>query len=157
MLQVGEPAPEFEAKDGAGATIRLSELRGRPVVLYFYPKDDTPGCTKEACGFRDEYSTLQAAGAVLLGVSPDDEESHRKFAAKFSLPFQLLADSGAKIATDYGVWKEKINYGRTYMGVERTTFIVDAAGVIRKIFPRVKVDGHVPQVLEALNSLRSDG
>jgi thioredoxin-dependent peroxiredoxin len=154
MLQVGEPAPEFEARDGSGATVRLSELRGRPVVLYFYPKDDTPGCTKEACGFRDEYSTLQDAGAVLLGVSPDDEESHRKFAAKFNLPFQLLADPGAKIATDYGVWKEKSNYGRTYMGVERTTFILDVEGVIRKIFPRVKVDGHVPQVLEALQSLK---
>jgi thioredoxin-dependent peroxiredoxin len=154
MLQVGEPAPEFEARDGAGATVRLSALRGRPVVLYFYPKDDTPGCTKEACGFRDEYSTLQEAGAVLLGVSPDDEESHRKFAAKFNLPFQLLADPGAKIATDYGVWKEKSNYGRTYMGIERTTFILDAEGVIRKIFPRVKVDGHVPQVLEAIKSLK---
>jgi len=154
MLQVGEPAPEFEARDGAGATVRLSELRGRPVVLYFYPKDDTPGCTKEACGFRDEYAVLQQAGAVLLGVSPDDEESHRKFAAKFNLPFQLLADSGAQIATYYGVWKEKNNYGRTYMGVERTTFILDGAGVIRKIFPRVKVDGHVPQVLEALKTLK---
>jgi peroxiredoxin Q/BCP len=122
-------------------------------VIYFYPKDDTPGCTKEACGFRDEYSTLQEAGAALLGVSPDDEESHRKFAAKFNLPFQLLADPGARIATDYGVWKEKSNYGRTYMGVERTTFILDAEGVIRKIFPRVKVDGHVSQVLEAIKSL----
>jgi thioredoxin-dependent peroxiredoxin len=154
---VGEPAPEFEARDGAGATVRLSELRGRPVVLYFYPKDDTPGCTREACGFRDEYTALQETGAVLLGVSPDDEESHRKFAAKFNLPFQLLADPGAKIAMAYGVWKEKNNYGRTYMGVERTTFILDGAGVIRKIFPRVKVDGHVPEVLEALNSLRSEG
>jgi peroxiredoxin Q/BCP len=154
MLQVGEPAPEFEARDGVGATVRLSDLRGRPIVLYFYPKDDTPGCTKEACGFRDEYTALQDAGAVLLGVSPDDEESHRKFAAKFNLPFQLLADPGAKIATAYGVWKEKSNYGRTYMGVERTTFILDGAGVIRKIFPRVKVDGHVPQVLQALNALK---
>jgi len=157
MLQVGEPAPEFEARDGAGAVVRLSELRGRPVVLYFYPKDDTPGCTREACGFRDEYTALQETGAVLLGVSPDDEESHRKFAAKFNLPFQLLADPGAKIAMAYGVWKEKNNYGRTYMGVERTTFILDGDGVIRKIFPRVQVDGHVPEVLEALNSLRSQG
>src|SRR5947209_7302356 len=112
MPQVGEPAPEFEARDGAGATVRLSELRGRPVVLYFYPKDDTPGCTREACGFRDEYTALQDAGVVLLGVSPDDEESHRKFAVKFNLPFQLLADPGAKIAMDYGVWKETGNYGR---------------------------------------------
>jgi peroxiredoxin Q/BCP len=154
MLQVGEPAPEFEARDGAGITVRLSELRGRPVVLYFYPKDDTPGCTKEACGFRDEYTALQQDGAVLLGVSPDDEESHRKFAAKFNLPFQLLADPGAEIATAYGVWKEKSNYGRTYMGVERTTYILDEAGTIRKIFPRVQVDGHVPQVLEALRALK---
>jgi peroxiredoxin Q/BCP len=154
MLQVGHPAPEFEARDGNGATVRLGELRGRPVVVYFYPKDDTPGCTKEACGFRDEYAALQATGAVLLGVSPDDEESHRKFAAKFRLPFQLLADPGASIATAYGVWKEKNMYGRAYMGVERTTFVLDAAGVIRKIFPKVQVDGHVAEVLAALNSLK---
>jgi thioredoxin-dependent peroxiredoxin len=150
MVEEGQPAPNFEARDGSGATVRLADLRGRPVVLYFYPKDDTPGCTKEACGFRDEYAALQATGAALLGVSPDDEESHRQFAAKFDLPFQLLADPGAAIATAYGVWKEKNMYGRTYMGVERTTFLLDEAGVIRKIFPKVKVDGHVGEVLAAL-------
>jgi peroxiredoxin Q/BCP len=150
MLQEGQPAPEFETRDGAGATVRLADLRGRPIVLYFYPKDDTPGCTKEACGFRDEYAALQASGALLLGISPDDEESHRKFAAKFNLPFPLLADPGAAIATAYGVWKEKNMYGRTYMGVERATFIIDPDGKIRKIFPKVKVDGHVAEVLAAL-------
>lgn len=153
MLQVEDPAPEFEARDGSGATVRLRDLRGRPVVLYFYPKDDTPGCTKEACGFRDEYAALQATGAALLGVSPDDEESHRRFAAKFDLPFQLLADPGAAIAAAYGVWKEKNMYGRTYMGVERTTFILDGAGVIRTIFPKVKVEGHVAEVLTALKAV----
>jgi thioredoxin-dependent peroxiredoxin len=152
MLQEGQPAPEFEARDGNGETVRLSELRGRLVVLYFYPKDDTPGCTKEACGFRDEYGALQETGAVLLGISPDDEESHRKFAAKFNLPFPLLADPGAAIATAYGVWKEKNMYGRTYMGVERTTIIIGADGVIRKLFPKVKVDGHVAEVLAALKA-----
>src|SRR3954453_949720 len=150
MLQEGQPAPEFETRDGAGTTVRLTDLRGRPIVLYFYPKDDTSGCTKEACGFRDEYAALQATGALLLGISPDDEESHRKFAAKFNLPFQLLADPGAAIATAYGVWKEKSMYGRTYMGVERPTFIIDPEGKIRKIFPKVKVDGHVAEVLAAL-------
>jgi thioredoxin-dependent peroxiredoxin len=152
MLQEGQPAPEFEAHDGEGATVRLSDLRGRPVVLYFYPKDDTPGCTKEACDFRDQYAPLQATGALLLGISPDDEASHRKFAAKFHLPFQLLADPGAAIATAYGVWKEKNMYGRTYMGVERTTFLIGAEGKIKKIFPKVKVDGHVTEVLAALGA-----
>jgi thioredoxin-dependent peroxiredoxin len=150
MVEEGQLAPDFEARDGSGATVRLADLRGRPVVLYFYPKDDTPGCTKEACGFRDEYAALQATGAALLGVSPDDEESHRQFAAKFDLPFQLLSDPGAAIATAYGVWKEKNMYGRTSLGVERTTFLLDEAGVIRKIFPKVKVDGHVGEVLAAL-------
>jgi peroxiredoxin Q/BCP len=152
MLQEGQPAPEFEARDGNGATVRLSDLRGRPIVLYFYPKDDTPGCTKEACGFRDEYAALREAGTVLLGVSPDDEASHRKFADKFQLPFQLLADPGAAVATAYGVWKEKNMYGRTYMGVERTTFLIDADGKIRRIFPKVKVDGHVAEVLAGLRA-----
>jgi peroxiredoxin Q/BCP len=152
MLEEGQPAPEFEARDGCGATVRLADLRGRKVVLYFYPKDDTPGCTKEACSFRDEYAALQATGAVLLGISPDDQESHRKFAAKYHLPFPLLADPGAAIAAAYGAWKEKSMYGRTYMGVERTTFLIDEAGVVRKIFPKVKVDGHTTEVLAALNA-----
>jgi peroxiredoxin Q/BCP len=150
MLQEGQPAPPFEARDAKGETVRLADLKGRPVVLYFYPKDDTPGCTREACGFRDEYTAIQATGAVLLGVSPDNETSHRKFAEKFNLPFQLLADPEATIATAYGVWKEKNMYGRTYMGVERATFLIDEAGVIRKIFPKVKVEGHVAEVLAAL-------
>jgi peroxiredoxin Q/BCP len=152
MLEEGQAAPEFAARDGSGATVRLADLRGRKVVLYFYPKDDTPGCTKEACSFRDEYAALQATGAVLLGISPDDEASHRRFAAKYHLPFPLLADPGAAIAIAYGVWKEKSMYGRTYMGVERTTFLIDEAGVIRRIFPKVTVDGHTAEVLAALNA-----
>jgi peroxiredoxin Q/BCP len=152
MLQEGQPAPEFETRDGSGATVRLADLRGRKVVLYFYPKDDTPGCTKEACSFRDEYAVFQKAGVALFGISPDDEASHQKFTAKFELPFPLLTDPDARIAQAYGVWKEKNNYGRTYMGVERTTFVLDEAGVIRKIFPQVKVDGHTAELLEALQS-----
>lgn len=150
MLQEGQPAPAFALKDGAGHTVSLSDLRGRPVVLYFYPKDDTSGCTKQACDFRDGHAQIRDRGAVLLGVSPDNEKSHAKFAAKFDLPFTLLCDPEGRIADAYGVWKEKSMYGRTYMGVERTTFLIDAEGVIRKIFPKVKVDGHFDAVFAAL-------
>jgi peroxiredoxin Q/BCP len=150
MLQEGQPAPEFTLKDGAGNTVRLSDLRGKKVILYFYPKDDTPGCTKEACDFRDGHARITDRGAVVLGVSPDDEASHTRFAEKFNLPFRLLADPEARTAIAYGVWKEKNNYGKTTMGVERTTFLIDEQGKIAKIFPRVKVDGHFDEVLAGL-------
>src|SRR5712691_1953113 len=132
-LNEGDPAPDFSLPSSDGEDVKLSSLKGKNVVLYFYPEDDTPGCTREACSFRDEYAAFRTAGVALLGISPDDEASHQKFAAKFDLPFQLLADPEAAIAQAYGVWKEKNMYGRTYMGVERTTFVLDDAGVIRKI------------------------
>jgi peroxiredoxin Q/BCP len=155
-LQVGERAPEFElsAVTAEGAkTVRLAEFKGRKVVLYFYPKDDTPGCTKEACAFRDFTAEFEKKGAVILGVSPDDEKKHAKFIGKFTLPFPLLADVGSKVCEAYGVWVEKSMYGRQYMGVERTTFLIDEDGVIRRIFPKVKVEGHVDEVLSALDSI----
>jgi peroxiredoxin Q/BCP len=125
------------------------------VVLYFYPKDDTPGCTKEACAFRDNLGVLQSMGVVVLGVSPDSVASHQKFAQKYGLPFPLLADEGAQVATTYGVWKEKKQYGRTYMGIERTTFLIDENGIVQRVFPKVKVDGHVEEVIEAIRSLEA--
>ena len=130
--------------------MRLSDLRGRKVALYFYPKDMTPGCTQEACDFRDRRAELQAAGAVVLGVSPDDVKSHGKFAAKYGLPFPLLADTGSEVATAYGVWQEKSMYGRTYLGVVRTQFLIDEHGRVAKIWPKVKVAGHGDEVLAAV-------
>ncbi len=153
MVSEGQPAPEFRLSDQDGNVIALSSLRGRLVVLYFYPKDDTPGCTKEACAFRDARATFEAKGARVIGVSPDSVASHRKFADKFELPFTLLADPDHKVCETYGVWKEKNMYGKTYWGVERTTFVIDRDGIIRKIFPRVKVDGHSDAVLKAIDSL----
>jgi peroxiredoxin Q/BCP len=149
-VEVGKPAPAFSLESTEGKKIALKDLKGKTIVLYFYPKDDTPGCTREACGFRDEFVEFAKAGAVVLGVSPDPLESHDKFRSKYALPFTLLADPGHEVAEKYGVWREKTNYGKTYMGIERTTFIIDAQGKIAKIFPRVKVDGHVEQVLEAV-------
>jgi peroxiredoxin Q/BCP len=154
MVEIGKPAPDFSLLDQSGKKVTLSKLKGSAVVLYFYPKDDTPGCTKEACSFRDESAAFKKKGAVILGVSPDDTESHAKFAKKFDLPFPLLADVGNKICTDYGVWKEKNMYGKKYMGVERTTFVIDGKGIVRHIFPKVKVDGHSAEVLEALEKAR---
>lgn len=150
MLKVGDPAPDFVLPDGEGNEVRLSDLHGRKVVLYFYPKDMTPGCTQEACDFRDRHGGLRAAGAVLLGVSPDDARSHQKFTAKHGLPFSLLVDADSGVATAYGVWKEKSMYGRTYLGVERTTFLIDEEGKIARIWPRVKVAGHGDEVLAAV-------
>jgi thioredoxin-dependent peroxiredoxin len=150
MVEVGKPAPEFTLADQHGKNVRLSKLKGSVVVLYFYPKDDTPGCTKEACNFRDGFADFKKARAVVLGVSPDDIASHGKFAKKFDLPFSLLADDDAKICQVYGVWKEKNMYGRKYMGVERTTIVIDRKGIIRDVFPKVKVDGHSEAVLEAV-------
>jgi thioredoxin-dependent peroxiredoxin len=151
VLAEGSPAPDFTLNSDAGDEVTLSELRGRPVVLYFYPRDDTPGCTTQACGIRDAWSDFKKSGAVVLGVSPDDESSHAKFRDKYSLPFTLLADTDHKLAEQYGFWVEKKNYGKTYMGIERSTVVIDAEGNVAKIFRRVKPEAHANQVLTALS------
>jgi peroxiredoxin Q/BCP len=151
MLKEGDKAPDFKVKDDQGNDVSLKDLRGKKVVLYFYPKDNTSGCTKEACDFRDNFARIKRKDTVVLGVSPDSEKSHTKFKAKYDLPFPLLADVDKKIVNDYGVWQEKSMYGRKYMGVVRTTFIIDDKGKIAKIFPKVKVEGHVDEVLAALS------
>jgi len=153
VVEEGQPAPDFRLSDQHGQTITLGQLRGRPVVLYFYPKDDTPGCTKEACAFRDARADYEGAGAKVVGVSPDGPAAHKKFAEKYQLPFTLVADPDKEACQSYGVWKEKNMYGKKSMGVERTTFLIDSAGIVRKVFPRVKVDGHSDKVLEALKAL----
>ncbi len=153
MVEPGQPAPDFHLSDQHGRPVTLGQLRGTPVVLYFYPKDDTPGCTKEACAFRDARATYEAAGATVIGVSPDSPGSHKKFAEKYNLPFTLAADPEKTVCQSYGVWKEKNMYGKKSMGVERTTFVIDGAGIVRKVFPRVKVDGHSDQVLDTLKGL----
>ena len=150
MVEEGKPAPDFELTSDSGEHVKLSDFRGKPVVLYFYPKDDTPGCTAEARGFRDVYSEFEQRGAVVLGVSPDDEASHTKFKEKYSLPFTLLADPEHKTAEDYGVWTEKNYAGKKYMGVARSTFVIDADGNVVKAMHNVKPDGHPQQVLDAL-------
>ena len=149
-LTEGKKAPDFTLKDDNGQAVKLSALKGKTVVLYFYPKDDTPGCTREACSFRDGFGEIQKKGAVVLGVSPDSVESHKKFKEKFHLNFQLLSDGEKKVVNAYRVWKQKTLYGRKYMGIERTTFVIDADGRIKKIFPKVKVDGHYEEVLAEL-------
>ena len=154
MTEVGQPAPDFNLADQNGEEVSLSKLRGTPVVLYFYPKDDTPGCTTEACAFRDARADYEHAGAKVIGVSPDDVRSHRKFADKFQLPFTLVADTEKAVCQSYGVWQEKSMYGKTSMGVVRTTFIIDGEGVVRHVFPKVKVDGHSDAVLGAIKSLK---
>jgi peroxiredoxin Q/BCP len=146
----GESAPDFTLRNDAGAEVSLSSLRGSPVVLYFYPADDTPGCTKEACEFRDEYSRFRRAGAVVLGVSPDDEDSHARFREKYSLPFTLLADPEHRVAEDYGVWVEKNTYGKKRMGIKRSTFVIDTNGNVARAMYGVKPEGHADEVLEAL-------
>jgi peroxiredoxin Q/BCP len=152
MLQVGDPAPDFTMASDKGSAVSLKDLRGSRVVLYFYPKDDTPGCTKEACDFRDRYGAFQGGNVHVFGVSCDDIRSHEKFAGKFSLPFPLLSDPDASVSTAYGVYKEKSMYGRTFMGIERTTFVIDGDGKIAKIYPKVSVDGHVDAILADLRS-----
>ena len=149
MINEGDAAPDFEARDAEGNTVRLSDLRGRKVVLYFYPKDDTPGCTKEACSFRDSFAEFKGRGIEVLGVSTDDGRSHRKFAEKYGLPFRLLADTDHAVADLYGVYGEKQFMGRRYMGVNRKTFLIDEEGRLRKVFDKVKVDGHAGEVLKA--------
>jgi peroxiredoxin Q/BCP len=151
MLKEGDAAPDFESRDAEGNAVKLSDLRGRKVVLYFYPKDDTPGCTKEACSFRDGFEEFKRRGIEVLGVSTDDEKSHRKFAEKFSLPFKLLADTDHRVADLYGVYGEKQFMGRKYMGVARKTFLIDEEGRLRKVFDTVKVDEHADEVLKAFD------
>lgn len=149
-LTVGDKAPEFALPNEAGETVKLKDFKGRQVVLYFYPKDDTPGCTKEACSFRDFLEPIKKAGAVVLGVSLDGGESHQKFIAKYRLPFPLLSDEDATVSKAYGVYKQKNMYGKKFWGIERSTFVIDPAGRVKAIFRKVKVDGHVNEVLAAL-------
>ena len=149
-LKIGQKAPDFTLLNDEGEKVKLSELKGKKVVLYFYPKDDTPGCTTEACAFRDGINEIKKLGAVVLGVSIDSVESHKKFKKKFDLNFSLLADTDKTMVEAYGTWKEKSMYGKKYMGIERTTFIIDEQGKISHIFPKVKVQEHYEEVIEAL-------
>lgn len=151
-VAIGQMAPELSIPDQHGKTVTLKSFRGKQVVLYFYPKDDTPGCTKESCDFRDVESQILRAGGMIVGVSLDGKESHQKFIEKFGLPFPLLSDEDAAISKVYGVYKEKNMYGRKYWGIERSTFVIDAEGKVKAIFRKVKVDGHADQVLAALKA-----
>jgi peroxiredoxin Q/BCP len=152
MLKPGNAAPAFSTKDGTGRTVKLKDFKGQKVVLYFYPKDDTPGCTKEACSFRDDFATFKKRGIKVLGVSPDNEASHKKFADKYKLPFTLLSDPDHAIAEAYGTYGQKKFMGRTYMGILRTTFLIDEKGRIKKVFEKVKPDEHAREVLEAFET-----
>jgi peroxiredoxin Q/BCP len=150
MVAEGQPAPDFTLASDSGDPVTLSSLRGKPVVLYFYPADDTPGCTTQACGIRDAYGEFEDAGAVVLGVSPDDQGSHVKFKEKYALPFTLLADPDHAVAERYGAWGEKTRYGKTYEGIIRSTFVIDAEGVVKKAMPNVKPATHADDVLAVL-------
>ena len=150
MVEEGRPAPDFELLSDDGTRVRLSGLRGRPVVLYFYPRDDTPGCTRQACELRDVWASFEERGAVVLGVSPDTESSHARFKTKYGLPFPLLADPDREVATLYGVWREKTSYGKTTMGIVRSTFVIDAEGNVVKALYGVEPGGHAERVLAAL-------
>lgn len=152
MLEAGQKAPAFSLKDQDGKTVKLSDFKGQQVVLYFYPKDNTPGCTTEACEFRDEASALKKAGAVVLGVSMDSEASHQKFIQKHGLNFPLLVDADHAVAEKYGAWGEKKMYGKAFMGLIRSTFLIGGDGKLKKVWPKVKVEGHVKEVLEALSA-----
>jgi peroxiredoxin Q/BCP len=151
VIQEGKPAPDFELETDSGDKVKLSDFRGRPVVVYFYPKDDTPGCTKEACEFRDAYDVFRERGAEVLGVSPDDVASHGKFKTKYELPFTLLADPDHKVAEQYGVWTERSAYGKKYMGINRSTFIIDSEGNVARAMMGIKPAGHAANVLESLS------
>lgn len=155
FTEPGQPAPDFKLLDQTGKTHSLKDFRGRWVVIYFYPKDDTTGCTAEACQFRDGYAELQRRNVILLGVSPNNEKSHAKFAAKYSLPFPLLADTEKSMVGSYGVWKEKSMYGRKYLGVERTTYLIDPKGKVAHRWEKVKVTGHDADVMAKLDELAS--
>jgi thioredoxin-dependent peroxiredoxin len=150
MIDEGTEAPDFELASDDGSAVRLSDLRGKPVVLYFYPKDDTPGCTKQACGIRDAWAEFERRGAVVLGVSPDSARKHVKFKDKYGLPFKLLADEDHAVSETYGVWVEKSMLGKKYMGIERSTFVIDADGNVAKVMRKVKPDTHADDVLAAL-------
>ena len=152
-IEEGATAPDFTLPADDGRKVKLSDFRGKPVVLYFYPKDDTPGCTKEACAFRDRSQDLKDRGAVVLGVSPDDVGSHMAFRDLYSLNFPLLADTDHRVAETYGAWREKNMYGKTSMGIQRSTFLIDGDGKVRKVWKKVNVDGHDEQVLVALAGL----
>ena len=152
-VKVGDRVPDFSTLDDSGRPVSLSDFKGKSVVLYFYPKDDTSGCTKEACDFRDAFPRFGKIDAEVAGVSPDSVESHVEFKKKYSLPFKLLADEGHKLADKFGVWKEKSMYGRKFMGVERTTVLIDPSGRVARIFPKVRVPGHVEEVETALREL----
>ena len=152
MLKEGDKAPAFKVRDAKGNQIKLSDFRGQKVVLYFYPKDDTPGCTREACSFRDSHSKLTRRGIKVLGISLDSEASHKKFAAKYDLPFTLLSDPERSVSEAYGTYGEKKFMGRTYMGLHRMTFLIDEKGRIKKIFNKVKPEGHADEVLEAFKA-----
>ena len=151
-LREGDQAPDFNLPSSGGGNVSLHDLAGGDVILYFYPKDDTSGCTKEACSFRDAHPVFEDADAVVLGVSPDDVASHDRFAAKYSLPFTLLADTDRSVAEAYGVWKERSAYGKTFMGIERSTFLIGGDGRIKKVWRQVKPDVHVKEVLQAVAS-----
>jgi peroxiredoxin Q/BCP len=150
MPEVGKKAPDFSLIDQDGKKKSLKDFKGKKVILYFYPKDNTSGCTKEACNFRDDFPKFKKTDAIILGVSPDSVESHKKFASKYNLPFTLLSDEDKKVLKKYDVWKEKSMYGRKYMGVVRTTYVIDENGKIKNVFSKVKVDGHNSEVMEAL-------
>jgi peroxiredoxin Q/BCP len=152
-IEVGKKAPAFTLTADDGKKVKLSDLKGRPVVLYFYPRDDTPGCTKEACAFRDRQAEMEQLGAKVLGVSPDTIESHVKFRDKFTLNFPLLADPDHAVAEKYGAWREKNMYGKKSMGIQRSTYLIDANGKVAKVWQRVQVDGHDDEVIEALKTL----
>ena len=153
IIQEGKKAPDFELPSSEGGEVKLKDLRSKAVVLYFYPKDDTPGCTREACAFRDNQAALKKKGVVVLGVSGDSLASHDKFKAKYKLNFPLLSDPDKEVAKKYGAWGEKVLYGKKTVGMIRSTFVIDGEGVVRKVFPRVKVDGHAEKVLEVVSEL----
>jgi peroxiredoxin Q/BCP len=150
MIEEGAKAPDFKLQSDTGSTVSLSDFRGRKVILYFYPKDDTPGCTLEAKNFRDEIDAFRKQGVEILGVSRDSVASHARFKQKYELPFALLSDPDGTACEAWGVWKEKSMYGKKYMGIERTTFVIDEKGRVEKVFPKVKVDGHCDEVLKAI-------
>ena len=154
QLKAGDPAPEFEATTDEGKRVKLSDYRGKRVVLYFYPKDDTPGCTTQACSFRDNYPAIEEKNAIVLGVSPDSVASHEKFRDQYRLNFPLLADADHKVAEKYGAWREKTLYGKKSMGIQRSTFLIDAAGKVARVWKKVNVDGHDEEVLAALKDLK---
>ncbi len=152
-VEIGKAAPNFNKPTDGGGSLSLKDLKGRKVILYFYPKDDTPGCTKEACGFRDSLPDFSGAGAEIVGVSKDSAAKHDKFKDKYDLPFTLVSDDDGSICEAYGTWVEKSMYGKKYMGIDRATFLIDEKGVVRQVWRKVKVTGHVEEVLEAARSL----